>query len=157
LPKKLRHIIPKGSKDCKGIECTQDLEFELDVPETNPIVENIPTSQVMGTQQTIQVPPAPQMTAQPAPEPKKEEKKLSHEEIAEMIPEPVNFAPCPGGDCDHKKLENPKKTTKFVSCPHCTDNSNKKGAKFCKTCGKGPKEDEEDYWENSDIELEEEE
>lgn len=158
MPRKYNYKVPKGTKDCEGKECDKDYNFEIEIPDDIATLQQIPTAQLVGGSAQTQLlsPPAPQVTV-PSPEPKKEEKKMSHDELAELIPEGVNYSPCPGGDCDHKKLENPKQTTKFVSCPSCSDNSNKKGTKFCKTCGKGPKENEEDYWEDSDIQLEEEE
>ena len=83
-----------------------------------------------------------------------EEPKIDpHEEIAKNLPLGVNFGMCTNGNCENPIIKNPKgMTTKFKACPNCHDNTNRKSAKVCKTCGKKP--DEEDDWEDSEVEIE---
>ena len=42
MPKK-RITIPKGAKDCQGVECQQNLEFEVDIADTQVTTTAIPT------------------------------------------------------------------------------------------------------------------
>ena len=74
-----------------------------------------------------------------------------HEELAKNLPKGWNFATCKDGNCG-TIVKNPKGlVTDFKTCPNCKDNSNKKTAKICKTCGKKPEDGEE--WDESDIDL----
>ena len=43
---KIKYTVPKGSKDCNGQECKQDLQFDIDIPETKPTTQIIPTPQI---------------------------------------------------------------------------------------------------------------
>ena len=149
--KKIKYNIPKGSKDCKGVECDQDLEFDIEVPDTTPNITNIPTPQITNPTATttqVLVPPQPQITTKTT-----DEKKLSHEEMSDLIPKGVNAMACPGGDCGHMKLKNPKQTKKFKSCPNCDANTLTKDAEFCPYCTKNVDADDLE----DGIELEEEE
>lgn len=137
MPKKVKVNIPKGSKDCQGVECNQNLEFDIDVPDVIPTAATVQAPQIISPataqpqQVILQAPPTP-----PAPEPKKEEKKLTHEELADMIPDGINAMACPGGDCGHMKLKNKKQTSKWKSCPNCEANTVPKGHEFCPYCTK---------------------
>jgi len=77
-------------------------------------------------------------------------KKLSHTEMADLIPSGVNFMSCPGGDCGHQRLTNPKSNTRFKSCPDCETNTVPFDANFCPTCGRNHEDDE---WDDSDVKL----
>ena len=80
-----------------------------------------------------------------------------HAEMAKHMPKGMNFATCKDGNCG-TIVRNPNGLeTSFKTCPNCGDNTNRKGAKICKTCGKKP--DSKDEWNESEvkIELEEEE
>lgn len=70
-------------------------------------------------------------------------KKLTHEEIGEIMPKGLNFMSCPGGDCGHQKIKNPKPTKKFKTCPNgnCGANTVPKDSEFCPTCGKNIDDD----------------
>ena len=75
-----------------------------------------------------------------------------HMELAKNLPKGWNFATCKDGNCG-KIVRNPNGIeTKFKTCPNCKDNTNRKGAKICKTCGKKP--DEVEDWEESDVKIE---
>jgi hypothetical protein len=137
--------IPKGTK-CKNGVCEQDLEIEgLEIPDTKPVITTRPepTLSIPNNNQFLQqqqAPPPPQQHTHD-----EKPKKLSHEELAELIPKGVNVISCPGGDCGHKKLKNPIKTKRFKTCPNgeCGANTVPKGNEFCPTCGKDFEEDEE--------------
>ena len=43
---KKRITIPKGVKDCDGIECEKSHTFEIDIPESHPTVETVPEASV---------------------------------------------------------------------------------------------------------------
>ena len=81
MARKARVTIPKGTKDCHGLECDKNYEFDIDVPEADVSVTTIPTPGVQlatvanpGQPQTLIVqPPAPQATVPP---PKEESKDL---------------------------------------------------------------------------------
>ena len=78
-----------------------------------------------------------------------------HQEIANKMPKGMNFAYCTGPDCG-KKITNAKGiTTKFKTCINCKANTVPKSKKYCPTCGM--KEDEDNAFEDSEVELEVEE
>lgn len=158
MPKK-RITIPKGAKDCQGVECQQNLEFEVDIPESTVTTTTIPTvgvnstipnSTAAGTPQTLVI------QTPPIPEPPKEESKDPHEEMTKALPSGVNYAKCEGADCGHVKLKNPKQTTKHKACPECKNNNVPKSSDFCPNCGLEEESKKFEEWEDSDIELEEE-
>jgi len=77
MPKK-RITIPKGAKDCQGVECQQNLEFEIDMPETQVTATTIPTAGVTSFAPNTVSSTTPQtVILQQPPEPPKppEEKK----------------------------------------------------------------------------------
>lgn len=155
---KKRITIPKGFKDCDGGECQKTQTFEIDIPETKPVVETveIPTVESVGQQTIQQAPPAPQATAPPpTPEPKQE--GFTKEQMANLLPPGVNFANCSGPNCGNEKIKSNKITTKYMECPECGCNMVAKGSNMCPCCGKSGPEDEDeqkDYWNDSSIDLE---
>ena len=144
---KKRITIPKGTKDCEGIECEKTHTFEIDIPETKPTVETVPEASVENiggsTSQVLKEVPVPT------------DKKFSHDELSDLMPKGLNFGRCADGSC-HEKIKNSKFTENFKTCPGCSSNTVPKTSDFCPTCGKNEpedQEDKEDYWENSEIEL----
>ena len=78
-----------------------------------------------------------------------------HIELAKTLPKGWNFATCKDGKCG-TVVRNPNGIeTSFKSCPNCGDNTNRKAAKICKTCGKKPESKED--WNESEVKIEEEE
>ncbi len=77
----------------------------------------------------------------------KEVVKDPHEDIMKGMT--TNYAKCK--NCD-MKIKNPRIVTKFKTCPNCNSNTVPKQNDFCPTCGK-----ESDEWDESDVEIEEEE
>ena len=158
MPKK-RITIPKGAKDCQGIECQQNLEFEVDIADATVTTSTIPTVGVntisnptaAGTPQTVI------LQTPPIPEPPKEETKDPHEEMTKALPSGVNFAKCEGADCGHVKLKNPKQITKFKGCPNCKNNNVPNNSDFCPNCGIEEESKKFESWEDSEIEIEGEE
>jgi len=143
---KKRITIPKGVKDCEGIECEKTHTFEIDIPETKPTVETVPEASVENitgsASQVLQEPPI-------------QNKKFSHEELADIMPKGLNYGRCADGSC-HEKIKNSNFTENFKTCPGCSSNSVPKSSDFCPTCGKNePTEAEEksEYWEESEIEV----
>jgi len=157
---KKRITIPKGTKDCHGTECQQNLEVDVEIPEatigvtTIPTagVSTIPTEATAGPGQTIVLQQPPQLVP-----PKDEEKKDPHEEMKKSLPTGVNFAKCEGSDCGHKKLKNPKQTSRFKACPDCKFNGVAKHNDFCPNCGLEEESKKFEDWEDSDIEISNEE
>ena len=141
--KKIKYNIPKGSKDCKGVECEKDLEFDIEIPETAQNFTTIPTPSISspGTTQMLM----PQTTTNTPAPPPQEQKTLSHDDMIDLIPTGVNAISCPGGDCGHMKLKNKKQTKKYKICPHgnCEANTVPKDAEFCPYCEKSIDPDEE--------------
>ena len=94
---KKRITIPKGTKDCEGIECEKTHTFEIDIPETKPSVENIPEATVenigSSTTQILKEVPVPT------------DKKFSHEELSDLMPKGLNYGRCADGSC-HDKIKN---------------------------------------------------
>jgi len=144
---KKRITIPKGVKDCDGVECEKTHTFELDIPETIPTVESVPEASVENiggsTSQILKEPPV------------QTDKKFSHEELSDIMPKGLNYGRCADGSC-HEKIKNSNFTENFKTCPGCSSNTVPKSSDFCPTCGKNePAEVEEksDYWEESEIEV----
>lgn len=157
MPKK-RITIPKGAKDCQGIECQQNLEFEVDLPDANVTATTIPTPSFTVNPTTAGIPQTVVVQTPPTPEPlKKEEEKDPHEEMTKALPSGVNFAKCEGADCGHIKLKNPTQTTKYKACPNCKNNNVPKNNDFCPNCGIEEESKKFEEWEDSDIEIEKEE
>lgn len=144
---KIKYSVPKGAKDCNGKECTQDLDFEIDIPETKPSTQVIPTPKIDygNTQQTQQVFQTPPPTPEPHNHDHSAPKKITHEDIKEIIPKGINIMECPGGNCGNELLKNPIQTKKYKTCPNgdCEANTVPKGAKACPYCTKAISEDEE--------------
>jgi len=113
-------------------------QISVDSPEINPTIAT----------------PQTQMLVPPAPEPPKE-KKLTHEQITDLMPKGTNFMSCPGGDCGHMKLKNKNQTLKFKECPNCESNTVPKGSEICPTCGKNL--DQEDLEDGVELGTEEDE
>lgn len=133
--------IPKETQECKDGKCGHIHEYPFEIAE--PKRETSPASFQFEQQTAAQIPPPPQP----------QNKKLTHEEIAELIPKGINSIKCPGGDCGHKLIKNPKQTKKYKECPHCTANTLPKGSDSCPYCSKEIDEDEE---LDDGIELEDE-
>jgi len=159
MPKK-RITIPKGAKDCQGVECQQNLEFEVDIPDATVTTATIPTVGVNSTMPNLTAggiaPQTVVLQAPPTLEPPKEESKDPHEEMTKALPSGVNYAKCEGADCGHVKLKNPKQTTKYKACPHCKANMVPKNNDYCPNCGLEEESKKFEEWEDSDIEIEEE-
>lgn len=154
--------IPKGTKCADGTTCERDIEVEnveIDIPEVNPSIQVQPTPQVNipdasgQIQQYAQPPP-------PIPQPQAtqpEEKTFSNDELAELMPSGVNYAVCKGNNCADSVIKNKKFVTKFKQCPKCGCNNVPNNGSMCPCCGKSEPEDDEekeDYWQDSDIEIE---
>lgn len=127
--------IPKVNEDCKNGKCGHEHEvpFEINEPPKAVPTASFVMDNNQQQQQLLQTPP-PQI---------EKPKKLTHEEMAEMIPNGINVMKCPGGDCGHQKIKNPKKTKKYKACPHCSANTLPKGSDTCPYCTKSIDEDEE--------------
>lgn len=148
--------IPKGTKCNNGEVCTQDLDLDLDIPETRPVIQTIPQPEINipnAGSNTVQIPPI-QTPPPQAPPPQNTEQSYSTDELADLLPTGTNFAVCKGKNCADSIIKNKKFTTKFKSCPKCGCNNVPWNSDLCPCCGKQADEDEEDYWEDSDIEIE---
>lgn len=151
--------IPKGTKCGNGVVCEQDLELDIDIPETSPTVNVMPdaTITIPGTNTVqVQAPPVtiPPPTTPGTPQPK----SYTNEELTNLLPPGVNFAVCKGDNCGNEKIQNKTLTTKFKSCPKCGCNNVPKNSSMCPCCGTDEPEDEDDkldFWEESDIQLKE--
>jgi len=144
--------IPKTEQACKDGTCGHEHEIAFDIPASKPQVTPPATFTIDNPPQAsqIMVPPIE------IPHQHEETKKLSHEEITELMPYGRNFMSCPGGDCGHKKLKNDKQVSKYKTCPNgdCEFNGITKHDEFCPTCGK----DIDEYGElDTGVELETEE
>ena len=136
--------MPKGAKDCTGKECEQDLQFEIDVPETKATTQVIPTPSIdFGNAQPQQMappipPPAPDTHNHAAP-------KITHEDIKQLIPKGINKMKCPSGNCGNEALTNPIQTKKYKTCPNgnCGANTLPKDSEFCPYCSKNITEDDD--------------
>ena len=144
---KKRITIPKGTKDCEGIERERTQTHIIDIPETRPTVENIPEATVenigSSTTQLLKEVPVPI------------DKKFSHEELSDLMPKGLNYGRCADGSC-HEKIKNSNFIENFKTCPGCSSNTVPKTSNFCPTCGKNEpedQEDKEDYWNDSEIEI----
>ena len=142
--------IPKGTP-CKGGVCEQDIEIEgLEVPDApKPTITFKPQPQV--NYQML-----PPMPAQTIPTEHNHEKKDVHEELAELLPRGQNFGKCANGSCATMVI-NKNPTTKFKACPGCKNNAVPKNNDFCPTCGITENSKKFDEWEESDLEIEQEE
>ena len=85
------------------------------------------------------------------------DKHLTHEDMGEVIG--TNFSQCPSGNCTHGNIpiKSNRPTKEFKTCRSCKSNATPKSSSICQTCGKGPgiAEDPGDYFEDSDIEVDE--
>ena len=140
--------IPKGTP-CKGGVCEQDIEIEgLEVPDPPKATITIKP------QAQISYPTAP--AAQFAPQPEHvHEKKDVHEELADLLPRGQNYGKCANGSCATMVI-NKNPTTKFKACPGCKNNAVPKNNDFCPTCGITENSKKFDEWEESDLEIEQE-
>jgi len=77
--------------------------------------------------------------------------------MEKSLPSGVNFAKCEGSDCGHQKLKNPTQITKHKACPNCKFNGIPKNSDYCPNCGTEELSKNFEEWEDSDIEVEEEE
>jgi len=75
-----------------------------------------------------------------------------HETLRKNLPSAVNFAKCEGKDCGHVKLENPRQTTSWKSCPTCKNNVVPKQDDYCFNCSSEDR-GESDFWNDSDVEI----
>ena len=143
---KKRITIPKGVKDCDGVECEKTHTFEIEIPETSPTVEPVPEASVETMSNSNQLlKEVPVQT----------DKKFSHAELSDLMPKGQNYGKCADGSC-HEKIKNSNFTENFKTCPGCSSNTVPKNSDFCPTCGiNAPKDQEEseDYWEESEIEI----
>ncbi len=146
--------IPKEHEDCKNGKCGHPHEFPFEIEDPKPPQPQQPAQMSFDYSTMSNNPNAPQQTTQ-IPKPKEEPKKLSHDELAEVMPHGVNAMSCPGGDCGHMKLKNPKQTKKWKSCPHCEANTVPKDTEFCPYCTKNVDPDELD--DGVELESEDEE
>lgn len=83
--------------------------------------------------------------------------QFSHDDLSDLMPTGMNFAKCKDGKCG-SMVKNSKITKNFKSCPNCESNTVPGKSKFCPTCGKTEPqdiEDLEDYWDESEINLDE--
>jgi len=140
---KHRITIPKGSKDCDGVECEKNFTFEVDVPENKPTAEKIPEPSVAG------MTGAASQVLEP---PKQQDKGFTHDELSDIMPKGVNFGRCADGSC-HEKIKNKNYTENFKACPGCNSNAVPKDVDYCPTCGKTEPDDDDEYWNDSEIEL----
>ena len=139
--------VPKTEQACKDGKCGHPHEIPFEIEDAKPEIQAPATLTIdSGSQMTTMVEPQQIHTHE-------ETKKLSHEEITELMPYGRNFMSCPGGDCGHKKLKNDKQVSKYKTCPNgnCEFNGITKRDEFCPTCGK----DIDEYGElDTGVELE---
>jgi len=154
---KKRITIPKGFADCDGGKCEKTQTFEIDFPETKPIIETVPQIEIQGINQTVAPPiqaaqtTIPQTIIPPTP------KTYSNEELTNLMPPGQNFAMCKGDNCSDSKLKNKTQITKFKECPKCGCNNVPKNSSMCPCCGVDEPQDDDDkenYWDESSIEIE---
>lgn len=143
---KKRITIPKGVKDCDGVECEKTHTFEIEIPETAPTVEPVPEASVETVSSSNQLlKEVPVQT----------DKKFSHAELSDLMPKGQNYGKCADGSC-HEKIKNSNFTENFKTCPGCSSNAVPKTNDFCPTCGINAPDDHEeseDYWQESEIEI----
>jgi len=82
----------------------------------------------------------------------KEQDQDPHETLRKNLPSSVNFAKCEGSDCGNVKLQNPRQTTSWKSCPTCKNNVIPKQDDYCFNCGSEDR-GEQDFWNDSDVEI----
>lgn len=146
--------IPKGTK-CKNGVCEQDIELEgLEIPEEKPSIAIQPQPQFSFQNTSAAGNPVFQQIQIPKEE-HKHDHKDPHEELGESMPLGMNFGTCENGNCGNPIIKNPKGITKkFKSCPNCSDNTIRKDAKICKTCGHKKELDED--WNDEGVTIEDE-
>ena len=125
--------IPKTEQACKDGKCGHPHEIPFDIEDPKPETMSPPIVTLEGGSQVTQL-----IQQTPPIHQHEEQKKLSHEEITELMPYGRNYMSCPGGDCGHKKLKNDNQVLKYKTCPNgrCEDNTITKKDEFCPTCGK---------------------
>ena len=101
---KKKITIPKGSKDCQGVECNQNLEYEIEIPEATVGVTTIPTAGVSSIPTGATTAPGQTFVIQqPTEPPKQEEKKEDpHLALEKSLLDGVNYGKCKGEDCGKK-------------------------------------------------------
>ena len=143
---KKKITIPKGVKDCDGVECKETHTFEIEIPDETPTVESVPEASVETMSSSNQLlKEVPVQT----------DKKFSHAELSDLMPKGQNYGKCADGSC-HEKIKNSNFTENFKTCPGCSSNTVPKSNNFCPTCGinePGDHEESEDYWQESEIEI----
>lgn len=144
--------LPAGF-ECKDGTCLdKPLEFDLEMPEVKPTIQVKPEPMI-----NYKLPPQPQPMPFTQPqEHNHEHKKDIHEELSELLPRGQNFGKCANGNCA-TMVKNPNPVTKFKSCPGCKNNAVPKNNDFCPTCGITENSKKFDEWEESDLEIEQEE
>lgn len=75
-----------------------------------------------------------------------------HIALRKNLPTGFNFAKCEGDDCGHVKLQNPKQTTSWKSCPTCKNNVIPKTDDYCFNCGAEDRGDI-DFWDDSEVKM----
>lgn len=146
--------LPKGFV-CKDGTCLdKELDFDVDIPETKPVIQMRPdptitlNNQMQQLQQQMEIPKAPEPHTH-------EDPKDPHEVLAENMPKGMNFGKCANGECG-KKVKNKKGITKdFKECRNCGANTVPKDKNYCPYCGID--EDKEDPFDDSNVKLEDEE
>ncbi len=104
---KAEFVIPKGYKCKNGVCTTEELEFDLDLPEINPIINRIPEIEIKGNKKNDN---------QTIAEPKEVIKEITKE--IKVVPSwQPNFI-CKGPNCNTKK--NPAYTSRPKGiCSNC--------------------------------------
>jgi len=154
---KKRITIPKGFEDCDGGKCEKTQTFEVDIPDTKPIIESVPQVEIQGVNPPQQAPQIQQF-APPPPQvpPTNTPKTYTNDELSGLMPPGVNFAVCKGDNCADTKIKNKTLVTKYKSCPKCGCNMVPSNGSICPCCGVNEPQDEEekeDYWEDSEIDI----
>lgn len=153
MKKQVTLKIPKGTK-CKNGICEQDIELdtEIEIPETKPSFEFQPNASFDFGNSANYSPGIPPQNITP-PKKEEKEKELSHDDLASLMPKGVNFGKCADGSC-HDKIKNKNFVTKFKTCPNCDSNTVPGKNEFCPTCGTDENHEDEDFWQDSEVELE---
>lgn len=144
--------LPKGFV-CKDGTCLdKELDFDVDVPESKPVITMRPDATVTlnNQMQQLQQELGPQKFETHVPEPQKD----PHDVLAENMPKGMNFGKCANGECG-KKVKNKKGMTKdFKECKNCGANTVPTDKNYCPYCGID--EDKEDPFDESNVRLEDE-
>ena len=135
---------------CEDGNCKHNHDMLVDLDELGVKIQNkdIPSANITRI-------PEMQINNIPKPEPE-QPKKLTHDEIGDIIPKGNNYFKCMGSDCGHKKLKHKEQVKKFKSCPNCRNNSIPKSNDYCPTCGIDENDKKFEEWEESDIEIQQE-